>query len=69
MIDSASSAEALRKRLKPEQLERYGEQFIPKFVYDAIRKLKRFDTMQVSLNCPLFRQTISHVAGVNPNMT
>lgn len=48
VIDSAPSAEALRKRLKPEQLERYGDQFIPKFVYDAIRKLKRFDTMVVS---------------------
>jgi hypothetical protein len=48
VIDSAPSAEVLRKRLKAEQLERYGEQFIPKFVYDAIRKLKRFDTMVVS---------------------
>jgi ubiquitin carboxyl-terminal hydrolase 10 len=48
VIDSAPSAETLRKRLKAEQLERYGDQFIPKFVYDAIRKLKRFDTMVVS---------------------
>lgn len=47
LIASAGSAELLRKRLRNEELERYGEPFIPEFVYDAIRKLPRFASMRV----------------------
>ncbi|KAM7186197.1 hypothetical protein V8F33_011963 [Rhypophila sp. PSN 637] len=46
VIDSAASTEQLRRRLKNEELEQYGEQFIPEFVYDAIRKLPRFASMR-----------------------
>ncbi|KAK8081879.1 hypothetical protein PG996_000660 [Apiospora saccharicola] len=53
VIDSAASVEQLRRRLKSEELEQYGEPFTPEFVYDAIRKLPRFAGMQVSLrSCP-----------------
>lgn len=47
VIDSATSVEQLQKRLKPEVLERYGDSFIPQFVYDAIGKLPRFADMKV----------------------
>ncbi|XXH03437.1 hypothetical protein Hte_009839 [Hypoxylon texense] len=46
VIDSAVSAEQLRRRLKSEELEQYGEPFTPEFVYDAIRKLPRFASMR-----------------------
>ncbi|KAI1416304.1 cysteine proteinase [Hypoxylon sp. FL1857] len=46
VIDSAVSAEQLRRRLKNEELEQYGEPFTPEFVYDAIRKLPRFASMR-----------------------
>ncbi|KAK8138825.1 ubiquitin thiolesterase [Apiospora sp. TS-2023a] len=46
VIDSAASVEQLRRRLKSEELEQYGEPFTPEFVYDAIRKLPRFAGMQ-----------------------
>ncbi|KAK4201441.1 hypothetical protein QBC40DRAFT_60306 [Triangularia verruculosa] len=45
-LDSATSADQLKKRLKPEQLEQYGESFTPEFVYEAIRKLPRFASMR-----------------------
>lgn len=48
VIDSAASAEQLRRRLKNEELEQYGEPFTPEFVYEAIRKLPRFASMRVS---------------------
>lgn len=48
VIDSAVSVEQLRRRLKNEELEQYGEPFTPEFVYDAIRKLPRFASMRVS---------------------
>ena len=48
MIDAAASAEQLRMRLKGNELEEYGESFTPEFVYEVIRKLPRFDSMQVS---------------------
>lgn len=47
VIDSASSVEQLRRRLKNEELEQYGEPFTPEFVYEAIRKLPRFASMRV----------------------
>ncbi|KAH7026276.1 uncharacterized protein B0I36DRAFT_249078 [Microdochium trichocladiopsis] len=46
VIDSAVSVEQLRRRLKNEELEQYGESFTPEFVYDAIRKLPRFASMR-----------------------
>ncbi|KAJ9156543.1 Cysteine proteinase [Pleurostoma richardsiae] len=46
IIDSAVSAEQLRRRLKNEELEQYGEPFTPEFVYDAIRQLPRFASMR-----------------------
>lgn len=49
VIDSATSAEQLRKRLKSEEFEKFGEPFTPEFVYDAIRTLPRFASMRVSL--------------------
>lgn len=48
VIDSAASVEQLRRRLKSEELEQYGEPFTPEFVYDAIRTLPRFASMRVS---------------------
>ncbi|KAK1756865.1 hypothetical protein QBC47DRAFT_443479 [Echria macrotheca] len=45
-IDSAVSVDQLRRRLKSEELEQYGEPFTPEFVYDAIRKLPRFASMK-----------------------
>ena len=47
IIRSAVSVEALRRVLKSEELERYGEPFTPEFVYEAIRQLPRFASMRV----------------------
>lgn len=49
VIDSATSVDQLRRRLKNEELEQYGEPFTPEFVYEAIRKLPRFASMRVGL--------------------
>ena len=38
IIDSAVSVEQLRMRLKINELEQYGEAFIPEFVYQVIRR-------------------------------
>lgn len=48
IIDSAVSIEQLRMRLKDNELEQYGEAFIPEFVYQVIRHLPRFSSMRVS---------------------
>ena len=48
VIASAESVEDLRSMLKQEQLEEYGEQVTPEYVYDVIRKLPRFASMRVS---------------------
>lgn len=48
VIDAAQSEEQLRLRLKPNELEEYGEAFIPEFVYEVIRQLPRFRDMRVS---------------------
>lgn len=53
IIKSESSALALRRALKNEELERYGEPFTPEFVYEAIRQLPRFASMRVSPQRPL----------------
>ena len=46
VIDSAESFEQLRLRLKPEELEQYGDSFIPEYVYQVIRQLSRFRDMR-----------------------
>lgn len=46
VIDSAASLDLLRRRLKAEELEQYGDAFTPEFVYDTIRKLPRFANMK-----------------------
>lgn len=48
VIDCATSVEQLQMRLKEGELEQYGDSFTPDFVYDVIRRLPRFVTMQVS---------------------
>lgn len=49
VIDSAVSVEKLRMRLKDNELEKYGEQFTPDYIYEVIRRLPRFSTMEVSI--------------------
>ncbi|KAL9126886.1 MAG: hypothetical protein Q9217_004144 [Psora testacea] len=46
MIDAAVSVDQLRMRLKDNELEQYGEAFIPEYVYDVIRRLPRFSSMR-----------------------
>ena len=47
VIDAAVSIDQLRMRLKDNELEQYGEPFIPEFVYEVIRRLPRFSSMRV----------------------
>ena len=47
VIDAASTIDQLRMRLKDNELEQYGEAFIPEFVYEVIRRLPRFSSMRV----------------------
>lgn len=47
VIDATDSVEKLRRKLKSEQLEQYGESFIPEFVYKAIQPLPAFASMRV----------------------
>lgn len=54
VIDAASSVEKLRLRLKQNELEEYGESFIPEYVYQVIRHLPRFRDMRVSLSRPIY---------------
>ncbi|KAI7479706.1 cysteine proteinase [Hortaea werneckii] len=46
VLGSAESLGVLRKTLNQQQLEQYGEPIIPEYVYDAIRKLPRFQSMR-----------------------
>ncbi|OAT01672.1 ubiquitin thiolesterase [Blastomyces dermatitidis ER-3] len=46
VIDAATSVEKLRLRLKQNELELYGESFIPEYVYQVIRHLPRFRDMR-----------------------
>lgn len=48
VIDSAVSVEKLRMRLKDNELEQYGEQFAPDYIYEVTRRLPRFSGMEVS---------------------
>ncbi len=47
VIDAATSVDQLRRRLKPEELEQYGDPFTPSFIYEVIKKLPRFANMKV----------------------
>lgn len=53
VVKSANSTEQLRRSLKSEELEKYGDPFTPEFVYDAIRQLSRFDSMRVCTKQPM----------------
>lgn len=46
VLASAPNVEGLRKVLKPDQLERYGEPITPEYIYDAIKHLPRFQSMR-----------------------
>ncbi|KXL43908.1 hypothetical protein M433DRAFT_68959 [Acidomyces richmondensis BFW] len=46
VLASAESTETVRRMLKQEQLEQYGEPVTPEYVYDAIKKLPRFSNMR-----------------------
>ncbi|KAG5979992.1 hypothetical protein E4U55_004504 [Claviceps digitariae] len=46
VLASASTADRLRSTVRPETFEQYGEPFTPEFVYDAIRQLSRFASME-----------------------
>ena len=50
VLASAESADVLRSLLSQQQLEQYGESVTPEYVYDAIKKLERFNSMRVSRN-------------------
>ena len=45
-IAGETSSDALRKMLTQQQLEQYGEPVTPEYVYDAIRRLPRFQGMR-----------------------
>jgi ubiquitin carboxyl-terminal hydrolase 10 len=46
VLATGESAENLRKVLKQEQLEQYGDPITPDYVYEAIRSLPRFQGMR-----------------------
>ncbi|KAJ2981928.1 hypothetical protein NUW58_g6561 [Xylaria curta] len=46
VISSANSEDQLRRKLKNEELEQYGDAFTPEIVYDAMKRLPRFASMQ-----------------------
>lgn len=46
VLKSAPNNEQLRKLIRGEEIERYGEPFTPDFVYEAIRQLSRFASMR-----------------------
>lgn len=66
IIKSESSAAALRRALKNEELERYGEPFTPEFVYEAIRQLPRFASMRVSYKSPFLQKRSSQIIAWSP---
>lgn len=65
VLASADSVGALRKRLKLENLEKFGEPFTPEFVYDIIKKLPRFASMRVSFHCDLLLSTLLSINETN----
>ena len=67
VIDSAGSAETLKKKLKNDVLEQYGVFFEPKTVYDALLKFDglrgttRFEHMKVRQSRHLLEIGRAHV--------
>lgn len=54
VLASASTADKLSHAVRPETFGQFGEPFTPEFVYDAIRQLSRFASMEVSnAFCPV----------------
>lgn len=47
IIDAAVSVDQLKMRLKSNELEQFGDPFVPEYVYDVINRLPRFSTMRV----------------------
>jgi len=60
VLASAASADALRTMLNQQKLEQYGEPVALEYVYDAIRKLSRFNSMRVSIT--LFEAFVANYA-------
>lgn len=56
IITSSDTVTKLKRQVRPDDIEKYGDAFIPANVYDAINKLPRFSAMKVSLAvfCPVF---------------
>ncbi|KAG6274474.1 hypothetical protein E4U49_002272 [Claviceps purpurea] len=46
VLASASTADKLSQTVRPETFGQFGEPFTPEFVYDAIRQLSRFASME-----------------------
>lgn len=57
VLFSAESVDQLRLRLRPDDIEDFGEPFIPEYVYQVIKQLPRFRDMRVSqiLHCMAWR--------------
>lgn len=47
VLHSAVSVDQLKGRLRNEELEKYGDALTLEFLYDAIRKVPRFASMEV----------------------
>ena len=60
VIDSTTSVDQLRMRLKQNEVEQYGEAFIPEYVYDVIKMLPRFRDMRVSYECHIHYWAVSN---------
>jgi hypothetical protein len=48
-------------RLKDNELEQYGDAFIPEYVYDVIKRLPRFSSMRVSYSAPISRPSPDNI--------
>ena len=46
VLETASNVDKLRDQLKSDRFEKYGEAFIPEYVYDVIKRLPRFSSMR-----------------------
>jgi ubiquitin carboxyl-terminal hydrolase 10 len=62
VLASAESVDVLRRLLKKEQLDQFGEPVTPEYVYDAIRKLPMFANMRVSRVACLTSDAFANVA-------
>lgn len=51
VLFSAESLEQLRLRLRSDDVEDFGEAFIPEYVYQVIKQLPRFRDMRVRSPC------------------